>query len=96
MTRITVACLDMAGTTIADEGTVTEAFATAIAAQNLPAATYEQAMTAVRSSIGQSKIEVFRRILAFVILTDRLAVRKHGANTEGALTSVVGRSSSLT
>ena len=63
MTRITVACLDMAGTTIADEGTVMEAFSAAIAAQNLPAATYDQAMTAVRSSMGQSKIEVFRRIL---------------------------------
>ena len=63
MTRITVACLDMAGTTIADDGTVTEAFSTAIAAQNLPAATYDQAMAAVRSSMGQSKIEVFRRIL---------------------------------
>ena len=63
MTRITVACLDMAGTTIADDGTVLEAFSAAITAQNLPAATYDQAMTDVRSSMGQSKIEVFRRIL---------------------------------
>ena len=31
MTRITVACLDMAGTTVADDGTVLEAFAAAIA-----------------------------------------------------------------
>jgi hypothetical protein len=30
MTRITVACLDMAGTTVADDGTVLEAFATAV------------------------------------------------------------------
>jgi phosphoglycolate phosphatase len=63
MTRITVACLDMAGTTIADDGTVMEAFSSAIAAQNLPVAAYDQAMTDVRSSMGQSKIEVFRRIL---------------------------------
>ncbi len=63
MTRITVACLDMAGTTIADDGTVLEAFAAAVRAQNLPPATYDQAMTDVRSSMGQSKIEVFRRIL---------------------------------
>ena len=61
MTRITVACLDMAGTTVADDGTVLEAFAAAIA--GLPGAAFEQAMTAVRSSMGQSKIEVFRRIL---------------------------------
>jgi phosphoglycolate phosphatase len=61
LTRITVACLDMAGTTVADDGTVLEAFATAIA--GLPAGAFDQAMTAVRSSMGQSKIEVFRRIL---------------------------------
>jgi phosphoglycolate phosphatase len=63
MTRITVACLDMAGTTVADDGTVLEAFAAAVATQNLPAAAYNRAMTDVRSSMGQSKIEVFRRIL---------------------------------
>jgi phosphoglycolate phosphatase len=63
MTRITVACLDMAGTTVADDGVVLEAFAAAIAAQNLPVAAYNRAMTDVRSSMGQSKIEVFRRIL---------------------------------
>jgi phosphoglycolate phosphatase len=61
MTRITVACLDMAGTTVADDGTVLEAFASAIA--GLPEAAFDRAMTDVRSSMGQSKIEVFRRIL---------------------------------
>jgi phosphonatase-like hydrolase len=63
MTRITVACLDMAGTTVADDGTVMEAFTAAITEQNLPVAQFSQAMTDVRSSMGQSKIEVFRRIL---------------------------------
>ena len=63
MTRITVACLDMAGTTVADDGTVMAAFTAAITGQNLPEAAYGQAMTDVRSSMGQSKIEVFRRIL---------------------------------
>ena len=61
--RITVACLDMAGTTVRDDGTVLEAFSAAITAQNLPVAAYSQAMKDVRSSMGQSKIEVFRRIL---------------------------------
>jgi hypothetical protein len=56
MAHITVGCLDMAGTTVADDGTVLEAFAAAIA--GLPGAAFEQAMTAVRSSMGQSKIEV--------------------------------------
>jgi phosphoglycolate phosphatase len=68
---VTVACLDMAGTTVRDDGTVLEAFSAAITAQNLPAAAYNQAMTDVRSSMGQSKIEVFRRILG-----DEAAARK--------------------
>ncbi len=63
MTHITVACLDMAGTTVRDDGTVMEAFSAAIAVQNLPVPAYNQAMKYVRSSMGQSKIEVFRRIL---------------------------------
>jgi phosphoglycolate phosphatase len=63
MTRITVACLDMAGTTVRDDGTVIEAFASAIGTQNLTAAAYQQAMTDVQATMGQSKIEVFRRIL---------------------------------
>ena len=63
MTRITGACLDMAGTTVADDGTVMEAFTAAITEQNLPEAAYQQAMTDVQSTMGQSKIEVFRRIL---------------------------------
>jgi phosphoglycolate phosphatase len=63
MTRITVACLDMAGTTVADDGTVMEAFTRAITGQNLPVAAFQQAMRDVKSTMGQSKIEVFRRIL---------------------------------
>ena len=71
MSRITVACLDMAGTTVRDDGTVMEAFTAAITEQNLSADAYDRAMTAVRSSMGQSKIEVFRRILG-----DEAAARK--------------------
>jgi phosphoglycolate phosphatase len=63
MSRITVACLDMAGTTVRDDGTVMAAFTSAITAQNLPVRALSQAMRDVRSSMGQSKIEVFRRIL---------------------------------
>ena len=63
MTRITVACLDMAGTTVRDDGTVMEAFTSAIATQNLTVKAFQAAMQDVRSTMGQSKIEVFRRIL---------------------------------
>lgn len=63
MTRITVACLDMAGTTVRDDGTVIAAFQAAIAPRNLPVAAYNEAMKYVRATMGQSKIEVFRHIL---------------------------------
>jgi phosphoglycolate phosphatase len=86
MTRITVACLDMAGTTVADDGTVMEAFTAAIAEQNLPVARFSQAMTDVRSSMGQSKIEVFRRILG-----DEAAAAKANASFEDHYGAAVGR-----
>ena len=86
MTRITVACLDMAGTTVADDGTVMEAFTAAITEQNLPEAAYEQAMTDVRSSMGQSKIEVFRRILG-----DEAAARKANEAFEDHYAAAVRR-----
>ena len=65
MTRIKIACLDMAGTTISDEGSVEAAFAAALDRFGLrPGAPgYEQASRIVHETMGQSKIEVFRRIL---------------------------------
>jgi phosphoglycolate phosphatase len=62
LTRITVACLDMAGTTVRDDGTVMDAFVTAITSRNLPVAAFHEAMKYVRATMGQSKIEVFRHI----------------------------------
>ena len=59
----TIACLDLAGTTVADDGVVVDAFETAISNRGLSAGGYEQAMKDVRATMGQSKIEVFRRIL---------------------------------
>ena len=86
MTRITVACLDMAGTTVADEGTVIDAFTLAITAQNLPLAAYNQAMKDVQSTMGQSKIEVFRRILG-----DDAAAAKANEAFEDHYGAAVGR-----
>jgi phosphoglycolate phosphatase len=86
MTRITVACLDMAGTTVADDGTVLAAFTAAIAEQVLPVARFNQAITDVRSSMGQSKIEVFRRILG-----DEAAAAKANASFEDHYGAAVGR-----
>ena len=64
-TPITVACLDMAGTTVADDGSVIAAFSAAVEQFGLPRGTpgYDQALAYVRQTMGQSKIEVFRHIL---------------------------------
>jgi phosphoglycolate phosphatase len=59
----TIACLDMAGTTVADDGVVMDAFEAAISGRGLDTDGYERAMKDVRATMGQSKIEVFRRIL---------------------------------
>jgi phosphoglycolate phosphatase len=65
MTSITIACLDMAGTTVADDGSVLAALSAALdrfgPAPGTPA--YAAAMQTVHATMGQSKIEVFRRIL---------------------------------
>ena len=65
MTHITVACLDMAGTTVADDGSVIAAFSAAVEQFGLPEGTqrYDEALAYVRQTMGQSKIEVFRHIL---------------------------------
>jgi phosphoglycolate phosphatase len=63
--RITIACLDMAGTTVADDGTVIAAFSAAVEQAGLASGSpgYEEALAFVRQSMGQSKIEVFRQVL---------------------------------
>jgi phosphoglycolate phosphatase len=62
---ITVACLDMAGTTVADDGAVLAAFSAAVARFGLAPGTpgHDDALAFVRQTMGQSKIEVFRRLL---------------------------------
>jgi phosphoglycolate phosphatase len=66
MTRITVACLDMAGTTVADDGVVMAAFTSAIndavERRLLPDDARERAMRTAHDTMGQSKIAVFREI----------------------------------
>jgi len=61
---IRLACLDMAGTTVADDGTVVAAFTHAMAAQGVEPGTdpFEQALDYVRATMGESKIRVFRSL----------------------------------
>lgn len=63
--RITIACLDLAGTTVADDGTVLAAFAGAMEQSGLAPGQpgYDRAEQIVHVTMGQSKIEVFRQIL---------------------------------
>lgn len=65
MARIELACLDMAGTTVSDDGVVERAFTAAAQAVGIGEGRpgFEEAMAVVRETMGQSKIEVFRRIL---------------------------------
>ncbi|TGD88126.1 phosphonatase-like hydrolase [Mycolicibacterium sp. CH28] len=61
---IQVAVLDMAGTTVADDGLVVEAFETAATAAGLPrtGAERDHARQYVLDTMGQSKITVFRAL----------------------------------
>lgn len=61
---ITLACLDLAGTTVADDSMVETAFAEALATMGMVSGTaaHDRAMHDVRDSRGQPKIDVFRRL----------------------------------
>jgi phosphonatase-like hydrolase len=63
---ITLACLDLAGTTVADDAAIETAFAEAIATMGLVAGTaaHDRAMVRVRESRGQAKIDIFRRLFS--------------------------------
>lgn len=65
MAKIELACLDMAGTTVSDGGVVERAFTVAANAVGIMpgSAPFAKAMTVVRETMGQAKIEVFRLIL---------------------------------
>ena len=62
MAAIEVICVDMAGTTMSDDGVVVGAFRRTIATLGLDRASAARAESYVRATMGQSKIEVFRAI----------------------------------
>jgi phosphoglycolate phosphatase len=65
VTKWQLACIDMAGTTVRDDGLVDQAFTVALAGQGVAPGTgeYERMRAVVRKTQGQSKIEVFRLLL---------------------------------
>jgi phosphoglycolate phosphatase len=94
LSRFSVICLDMAGTTVRDGNTVIEAFAAALASRDLPVAEFHSAMRYARATMGQSKIEVFRRILGDedAARAANAAFEKHyaGAVAAGAVAPMPG------
>jgi len=65
MTAWQLACIDMAGTTIRDDGLVEQAFTVAFAGEGVAPGTpqHERMLAVVRKTMGQSRIEVFRMLL---------------------------------
>jgi phosphoglycolate phosphatase len=65
MTQYQLAVLDMAGTTVADDGLVVEAFTRAIASAGVEVggADYDAKLRYVHDTMGESKITVFRALL---------------------------------
>ncbi|GAA4838444.1 phosphonatase-like hydrolase [Saccharopolyspora rosea] len=62
MVSIQLAVLDMAGTTVRDDGLVERAFDAALRESGVGAGAREAAQRHVRETMGQSKIEVFRAL----------------------------------
>ena len=65
MSDIELVVLDMAGTTVADDGLVVEAFTAAVGAVGVDkgGAEFERMLAYVKETMGQSKIVVFRALL---------------------------------
>ena len=63
--RFALVCLDMAGTTVRDDGAVEAAFTTALAAVGIAEGTprYDEAEVVVRQTMGWSKADVFATLL---------------------------------
>jgi len=84
VTRISVLCLDMAGTTVADGDSVMTAFTAALSAESLPARELGAALRYVKDTMGQSKIEVFRHVLG-----EEAAAQRANASFEAHYASAV-------
>ncbi len=79
--------LDMAGTTVADDGLVVRAFTEAIRAVGVPDEKYPEMLRYVLGTMGQSKITVFRALLG-----EEDQARQANAAFEAAYGKLVGES----
>jgi len=95
--RFALACLDMAGTTVRDDGAVETAFTSALADVGITAGTqrYDEAQGIVRATMGWSKADVFAKLLepadaerattAFAAAYEAMAAAGDVAEIPGAL-----------
>ncbi len=81
-----LACLDMAGTTVRDDGAVEAAFAAALAAVGVEAGSEREteAQVVVRETMGWSKADVFARLLEPADAATATAVFAHAYETQVA------------
>jgi phosphoglycolate phosphatase len=88
---IRLVALDMAGTTISDDGVVMDAFHEALADAGIAATSpgFANAEEIVRETMGQSKIEVFRRVLGTQEAAGRARAVFEGAYEKAVLTGHV-------
>jgi len=95
--RFALACLDMAGTTVRDDGAVETAFARALAIVGITEGSprYREAQGVVRATMGWSKADVFAELLhpadaekataAFAAAYEAIVARGDVAEVPGAL-----------
>ena len=95
--RFALACLDMAGTTVRDDGAVEAAFTSALADVGITPGTrhYDEAQGIVRATMGWSKADVFAKLLepadaerattAFAAAYEAMAAAGDVAEIPGAL-----------
>jgi phosphonatase-like hydrolase len=69
--RPTLACIDMAGTTMRDEGIVLKAFSAALHAVGTEGEAFEQALQYAHETMGLPKTAVFRELLGQEVLVDK-------------------------
>jgi phosphonatase-like hydrolase len=86
--RITLACLDLAGTTVADGGVVEQAFTEALATQGIVPGTetYRRSMRQVDAGRGRSKLAIFREVFV-----DEARAQAVNHSFEHAYDSVIDR-----
>ena len=86
--RITLACLDLAGTSVVDGGVVERAFTEALGTQGIVPGTetYGQAMARVHAGRGRSKLAIFRDVF-----TDEARAQAAHHSFERAYDSLIDR-----